>query len=114
RRRAQCAWAWIENFAPEEFRFSLRTGTEEPEPVGEEERAALHDVRAEVDANFATRGEKELEQALYEIAQAHGFASRDFFSLMYRVLIGKEKGPRLAGFMQTIGRERVLRILENY
>ena len=114
RRRAQCAWAWIENFAPEEFRFTLRTGTEEPEPVGEEERAALHDVRAEVEANFAGRGEKELEQALYEIAQAHGFASKEFFSLMYRVLIGKEKGPRLAGFMQTIGRQRVLRILENY
>jgi lysyl-tRNA synthetase class 1 len=33
---------------------------------------------------------------------------------MYRVLIGKEKGPRLAGFMQTIGQDRVLRILRNY
>ena len=113
-RRAQCAWAWIRTFAPEEFRFTLRTGAEEPEAVSEAERAALHDVRAEVEANFDARGEKELEQALYDIAQGHGFSSKEFFSLMYRVLIGREKGPRLAGFLQTIGRERVLQILENY
>ncbi|MFO8065367.1 MAG: lysine--tRNA ligase [Spirochaetia bacterium] len=114
RRRAQCAWNWTQTFAPEDFRFTLRTGSEAPEPVGEAERAALGDVREEVERNFDARGEKELEQALYEIAQKHGFASKDFFTLMYRVLIGKDKGPRLAGFMQTIGRERVLDILRNY
>jgi lysyl-tRNA synthetase class 1 len=114
RRRAACAWNWIQSFAPEDFRFTLKTGDEEPEPVGDTERAALGDVREEVEHNFEKRDEKELEQALYDIAQKHGFASKDFFALMYRVLIGKEKGPRLAGFMQTIGRERVVRILSPY
>jgi lysyl-tRNA synthetase class 1 len=114
RRRAECAWRWIQTFAPEEFRFTLRTGAEEPEQVSEEERAALREVRAEVETGISDRDEKELEQALYDIAQSHGFASKEFFSLMYRVLIGKEKGPRLAGFMQTIGQDRVLKILESY
>jgi lysyl-tRNA synthetase class 1 len=114
RRRAECAWNWIQNFAPEEFRFTLRTGNEEPEEVSEAERAALGDVRAEVESGISGRDEKELEQALYDIAQKHEFASKDFFSLMYRVLIGREKGPRLAGFLQTIGAERVLRILSRY
>jgi lysyl-tRNA synthetase class 1 len=114
RRRARCAWNWIQNFAPEDFRFTLRTGEEQPEAVSEAARAALHDVRRVVEGGIAEQDEKQLEQALYDTAQKHGFASKEFFALMYRVLIGRDKGPRLAGFLKTIGRERVLRILSNY
>ncbi|MFP3959305.1 MAG: lysine--tRNA ligase [Spirochaetaceae bacterium] len=114
RRRARCAWNWINTFAPEDFRFTLRTGEEEPIAVGDAERAALRAVREEVASERFAAEERALEQVLYEVAQAHGFRSKEFFALLYRVLIGKEHGPRLAGFMQTIGRERVLRILDNY
>ena len=114
RRRARCAWNWIQYFAPEDFRFTLRTGEEQPEAVSEAARAALHDVRRVVEGGIAEQDEKQLEQALYDTAQKHGFASKEFFALMYRVLIGRDKGPRLAGFLKTIGRERVLRILSNY
>jgi len=36
------------------------------------------------------------------------------FTLFYNVLIGKEKGPRLAGFIKTCGKEKVLPILKAY
>jgi lysyl-tRNA synthetase class 1 len=37
-----------------------------------------------------------------------------FFKLAYRVLIEKEMGPRLAGFLLTIGKNRALEILGGY
>ena len=38
----------------------------------------------------------------------------DFFTLTYRVLIGKEKGPKLAGFIKTVGKDKILEILSKY
>ena len=36
------------------------------------------------------------------------------FTATYLALIGKEKGPKLAGFMNTIGKKRVLEVLSRY
>ena len=35
----------------------------------------------------------------------------EIFPLLYQILISKEKGPKLAGFIRTIGKERVLKLL---
>ena len=39
---------------------------------------------------------------------------KEFFKLQYQVLVGKEMGPRLAGFLLTIGKERALDLLTGY
>ena len=36
------------------------------------------------------------------------------FTATYLALIGKEKGPKLAGFMNTLGKDRVVEILSRY
>ena len=35
----------------------------------------------------------------------------DFFVPVYNLLISKEKGPKLAGFMQSIGKDKILNLL---
>ena len=40
--------------------------------------------------------------------------SADFFRLIYMVLINKEKGPKLAGFLKACGSETILPILKRY
>ena len=37
-----------------------------------------------------------------------------FFPVLYTVLVGSEQGPRLGGFLKTLGAERVLSILSRY
>jgi lysyl-tRNA synthetase class 1 len=39
---------------------------------------------------------------------------KEMFTLMYRLLIGKKKGPRLAGFILTAGKERIVSLLKEY
>ena len=58
--------------------------------------------------------EKSLAEALYAVAEKAGMDSKDMFKVFYNVLIGKEKGPRLAGFIKTCGKEKVLPILKAY
>lgn len=111
--RARCAWNWVSTFSPEDFRFRLQTAEDEKVEVAENEAKALSMLKETVE-RLEEYDEKSLAQAIYDIASAVGVEPKDLFTLSYRVLIGKEKGPRLAGFIMTVGKEKVLEILERY
>ena len=57
-------------------------------------------------------GEKELFNEFYEICKQVGIENKQFFKAAYLVLIEKEKGPKLAPFILTIGKERVIKLFE--
>ncbi|MFW6293095.1 MAG: lysine--tRNA ligase [Spirochaetota bacterium] len=113
-RRARCAWSWITTYAPDDFRFELKRGDEEPVSLTDEERAAVAALREEVRQRLSGHDEKSMQERVYEIAEEAGVEKKRFFAVMYDVLIGKERGPRLGGFLLTIGRDRLLQILERY
>jgi lysyl-tRNA synthetase class 1 len=114
RRRARCAWNWITSYAPEDFRFELNDGSEEPMSLSEPELAALTELREEIRERIGEHDDKSMQERVYEIADQHGVEKKRFFAVMYEALIGKERGPRLGGFLLTIGRDRVLQILDRY
>ncbi len=113
-RRAKCALFWVRRFAPEDYRFELARFDSAPVALDENERAAVRGVAELIDARFEELDEKQLQQELYDLARELEIEPKAMFLAMYRVLIGKEKGPRLAGFLKTIGRERCLEILNQY
>jgi lysyl-tRNA synthetase class 1 len=104
--RARCAWNWIRTFAPESFRFSLRPEDAEPLPLTDRERELAAAFWSGVVETSEGRDEKEVGQAIYDLAREKGVEPKELFALVYRILIGKETGPRLAGFLITVGRER--------
>ena len=61
--------------------------------------------------SFVTFAEKSLSERFYSIAEESGMEPKEFYKVVYRALIGKEMGPRLAGFILTIGKEKVLALL---
>ena len=56
------------------------------------------------------------EKSLYEdfrnICEETKVGTADFFKAAYLVLLNKERGPKLAGFIMLIGKEKVVKILE--
>lgn len=113
RNRAECAWRWITTFAPDDFRFSLKVPGEDMLEIDEQTRNILA-ASASVIENLENYNEKSLAEELYKVAQEQGMEPKDMFTLFYRILIGREKGPRLAGFIITAGKEKVLPILKSY
>ncbi|MDR1178794.1 MAG: lysine--tRNA ligase, partial [Spirochaetaceae bacterium] len=116
RLEARCSRAayWAAECAPEEFRFSLR---------GEGEKADLSNSEAEgvrllrekvvsVIESFAD--DKSCAEAIYQTAGLAGLEPKALFRAAYQALIGKDQGPRLASFLRSIGRERLLGILREY
>jgi len=56
--------------------------------------------------------EKSLFEEFYNICKEVNLEPKEFFKAAYKVLIGKEKGPRLAPFILVIGKEKVINLLK--
>ena len=56
---------------------------------------------------------EEIQTKIYEIGKKHNFQNlRDFFKLVYKVLLGQEQGPRLGSFFKLYGLKKILKLLE--
>jgi lysyl-tRNA synthetase class 1 len=109
--RAQRAAYWIENSAPDEFKFSLNKDVFKME-LSIKESAFLNELNTYLKAEFNNlQDDKALHEKMYEMIHAHELEPMSVFTLLYKKLIGLEKGPKLAGFIRTIGLERVSKLL---
>jgi lysyl-tRNA synthetase class 1 len=114
--RARCLRAkyWVEECAPGEFRFRLRAPGTAP-GLSPEEAAAVRDLRDRVIARIGDFGDdKACTEAIYRVAEDRRMDGKAFFRAAYQALIGKDQGPRLANFLRSVDRERLLRILAAY
>ena len=82
--------------------------------LNDNERKAVKDFALYVKENLDDMAEKEFSNYIYKAAEDNGLESADFFRVVYLVLIGKEKGPKLASFVKACGSETILPILERY
>ena len=112
--RAGCAWNWITEYAPEDFKFALKSPDEEPLETTEAEGRAIRSLAEALDTRYHELTEETLGQLFYSMAEEYQLQPKDLYRLLYRVLIGKERGPRLAGFILIAGKERILPILDRY
>ena len=47
---------------------------------------------------------EDIQTLLYEVGKKHNFENlKDFFKLVYQVLLGQEQGPRLGSFIKLFG-----------
>lgn len=114
RRRLECAREWISECAPSEFRFSLCTAGYIANLTDKEKEAIRHVRDEAVPAMAQCESDKEVQQKLYDIANALGMEGKALFKAMYMALINRESGPRLASFMRIIGEDKLKDMLKAY
>jgi len=112
--KCRCAKYWIEECAPEEFRFRLRPSGEKTD-LSEKESAGIKLLRDSVVSNIEKyTDDKACAEAIYKCAEDSGLEGKELFRAAYQALIGKDQGPRLANFLRSIDKDRLLAILEKY
>jgi lysyl-tRNA synthetase class 1 len=125
KKRALCAKYWVENCAPDEFRFRLLSADGESAFTNAEkeklnsltdcDKNAIRILRDEVISKIELfKDDKSCAAAIYAAADKAGIDGKALFTAAYRALICKDQGPRLANFLRTINKERLLAILKNY
>jgi lysyl-tRNA synthetase class 1 len=56
--------------------------------------------------------EKELQTLPFGVAREYDEQPNDFFKMFYEVVFGQERGPRFGTFVQLVGREKALSLLD--
>lgn len=110
--RAENALYWIENYAPEEFKYRLRdtkVQLDTDSGMGE----AIDSFRSLIaSTELDTISAKDLNQRIYdEVIKATGVEAKPFFQSVYQKLIGRDQGPRLAAFLKEVGQEKILELV---
>ncbi len=100
--RAVRAWKWITEFAPPDFRFSLRTA-ENPSPKAKFVPAVTDLVKLLEEIGDTSITEEDLAGRIYTIMKTHQLEPKAFFQDVYSVLIAKTNGPKLASFLIALG-----------
>jgi lysyl-tRNA synthetase class 1 len=110
RERARRVWTWIEEYAPEAFRYRIRSMATVRELTDEQARALrqLVDILRR-EPNLDEDGLVPHVKGLFEGTPLRPEA---LFPLVYDLLIARPKGPKLTTLLATMGAERALPLLE--
>ncbi len=109
--RMQCVLNWLENYAPDEFKFTVQKEAPKDLKLDEKEKEALKSVAKLLDNPIK---DKELHENFYNICKDLDLNVGDFFKAAYKLLINKERGPRLASFILTIGKKKVKELFSGF
>ena len=108
--RMHRAKIWLKKYAPEEAKFELQKEVPDGIILEANEKEALHEIAKMLMINDYS--EKTLFEEFYNISNKLGLKPQDFFRAAYKVLLNKERGPKLAPFVLALGKEKVARMLE--
>jgi len=106
--RFNCAKNWLEKYAPEDFKFQLQESMPKLK-LTEKQKQALHEIAKILNKKI---DEKKLYEDFYNISKNLEITPKELFEAGYKILLNKDKGPKLAGFILIIGREKVKKIFE--
>ena len=105
--RAEKVKNWLDKYAGEDMKFEFQEKINIK--LNEKQKKILKDLKNALEKDVS---EEKLFNEFYEIINKNKIKGPEFFELSYRVIINKEKGPRLAGLILALGREKVRKLLE--
>jgi lysyl-tRNA synthetase, class I len=97
----ECALNFYQDFIEPEKKQYTPTYSERPQL-----RAAIDWLEANPEASA-----EEIERQIYDLGRAHYDKPGNIFPLLYRVLLGQERGPRLGAFIRLATPQRVVALL---
>lgn len=107
KRRVKLAGEWVVRHGPEYLRFSLNSEEEAGKAYAKlpaEQQGCLQELAGALREKWRP---EDYHKRIYETARAKGVDPKDLFRAVYLVLIGKEKGPKAAAFILSLGEKHV-------
>lgn len=101
---------WLGLYAPESMKFRL---------LPEFEKTALSDQDKMIASEFLGKIDDvdweagKIHQAVYDLIQSLGIKPQEGFSAFYRILIGRDRGPRLGYFLSNLDRDFVKKRIQS-
>jgi lysyl-tRNA synthetase, class I len=105
--RIECSINWLKKYAPDEYKFELqhKVSEEVKKKLHKKEKEAILIIAEKLKAN--EYDENTLFKEFYSVSKELGVEPKDFFRAAYYVLLNKEKGPKLAPFVLSLGHKAI-------
>jgi lysyl-tRNA synthetase, class I len=107
--RAEKVATWLEKYAGDDMRFEVQEKV--VGKFGKSEKVALIKLKEALEER-KYGSDKELFDKFYEVCEESGLSNTEFFDVVYRAIIKKKKGPRLASLILSIGQDKVIKLLK--
>jgi len=109
--RAKRVKNWLEKYAEEDFKFGVQEKINEDVSLSDGQKKSLNMLK-EILKKSKGMTEEKLFNEFYGICETTGIKNTEFFTGAYNVLINRNKGPRLASLILAIGKDKVIKLLE--
>lgn len=104
-KRLKVAGEWNRIYGPEYLNFTIsseRDSRQIKKKLGDKEKKALREIADELDREQTP---EEFHRRIYEISRANSLDPAKLFQAIYRILIGKDRGPKAASFLLTLEKD---------
>jgi lysyl-tRNA synthetase, class I len=95
---------WLDQWAPESLKFRLADEVN-PDEFSAEEKEYLRQLADDIAEAPAEADGNWFHQAIYTYKESGLLPPRELFTTIYRVLIGKDSGPRAGWFLSILPRD---------
>ena len=95
--------SWLKNWAPENVKFSLRESVS-PEEFSEIEKEFLTNLASQISDAPEDADGQWFHQCIYQF-KTDEFGPKQMFQTLYKVIIGKDAGPRAGWFLSILPRD---------
>jgi len=109
--RVKCIKGWLDKHAPESVKFEIQKKS----PVINFDKEDLKRIKhLKEKMEYINWNPESIHDSFYELQENHSTAAKEYFRIMYLIILGKERGPRLGFFLATIKQEFVIKRLKSY
>ncbi|MEM2927246.1 MAG: lysine--tRNA ligase, partial [Candidatus Bathyarchaeia archaeon] len=99
---------WVESYAPLQMRFKISMELPAYRPSNDVERSFIEKLISLIEKDLP---EAELQNEIFNSARSVGLEVGKAFSLVYLILLGAERGPRLAPLLNALDKDWLIRRL---
>jgi len=57
---------------------------------------------------------EDIQNTIYQIAKSNDMQPKDFFKILYQIILGTSRGPKIGPFISDIGRKQVAKTISEY
>lgn len=103
---------WLAAWAPEDVKFSLRESIDDASDLNDLQKDFLTQLAEKISQAPEDADGEWFHKAIYDLKDATGLLPKEMFSTLYKVIIGKNSGPRAGWFLSILPRDWLVRRLK--
>ena len=98
---------WLNKYASEDIKFEVQEKVNIK--LDKHEKSAMSELKKILERKEVN--ESKLHDEFSNICEKAGINNKDFFEVVYKIILNKKKGPRLNQLIIGIGKDKVIKLL---